>query len=209
MKYLLLMMLATLLVCSGCGDDSRGTGGSDSDSDGDTDSDSYQYVYGAINCSQCQELVFEGTLYESGADYYGYCQYSDGEFRFEVGHDDEANVSGANEAYLYVSGIPGPPVQGVFDELGQVKDDEALFTDFGHITLKNVNTYNIGSNQLDDSCAVELFAEPADGELTPFFGKSFDYYVHINCQGLDDVTDPDSSVSINSIRLEFYLDGCN
>ncbi len=207
MKYLLLMMLATVLVCGGCGDDDRDDTGGDSDTD--TDSDSYQYVNGAINCSQCQEANFDGTLYESGADYYGYFQYSDGEFEFEVGHDDEAHVSGATEAYLYVTGIPGEPVQGVFDELGQPKDDEALFTDFGHITLKNVNTFDIGSSELDSTCAVELFAEPAEGELIPIIAKSFDYYVRINCQGLDNVMDPDSSVQLDSIRLEFYLDNCN
>lgn len=166
------------------------------------------YVKGTINCSQCQEINFDGTLKKSGAEYYGYCQYTDGKLKFEVGHDDEAHVSGATKAYLYVSGIPGEPVQGVFDELGQPKDDEALFTDFGHITLKNTNTYNIGSDQLDSSCAVELFAEPIDGELIPVVAKSFDYYVFLNCQGLNDVTDPDSSVSINSIRLEFYLANC-
>ncbi len=166
------------------------------------------YVNGTINCSQCQELTFDGTLKKSGAKYYGYCQYTDGEFKFEVGHADEASVEGATKAYLYIKGIPGEPVQGVFDELKQVKDDEALYTDFGQITLKNVNTYNIGSGELDDSCAVELFAEPAEGELIPVIAKSFDYYVRINCQGLDAVMDPDSSVSLTSIRLEFYLDNC-
>ncbi len=167
------------------------------------------YVNGSINCSQCEELNFDGSLAKSGAKYFGYCQKSDDEFKFEVGHADESSVSGATKAYLYMNGIPGEPVQGVFDELGQKpKDDEALFTTFGHITLKNVNTYNIGSNQLDSSCNVELFAEPAEGELIPLIAKSFDYYVRLNCQGLEDVTDPDSSVSINSIRLEFYLDNC-
>ncbi len=204
MKYFL-FVLATVLVCGGCGDDNS----DDNDGDTDTDSDSYQYVCGTINCNQCQELAFDGTLYESGAEYYGYCQYSDGEFKFEVGHDDEAHVSGATKAYLHVTGIPGEPVQGVFDELGQPKDNESLYTEFGHITLKNVNTFDIGSSELDSSCAVELFAEPAEGELIPIIAKSFDYYVRLNCHGLDNVMDPDSSVSLESIRLEFYLDGCN
>ena len=166
------------------------------------------YVNGTINCSQCQELKFDGTLAKSGAKYYGYCQKKDDEFKFEVGHADEAHVEGATKAYLYMSGIPGEPVQGVFDELGQPKDDETLFTDFGHITLKNTNTYNIGSGELSDSCAVELFAEPLDGELIPVVAKSFDYYVRLNCQGLQDVVDPDSSVQLDSLRLEFYLDNC-
>jgi hypothetical protein len=39
MRYLFLMVLATVLVCGGCGDDRR-SGGSDSDTDTDTDSDS-------------------------------------------------------------------------------------------------------------------------------------------------------------------------
>ena len=166
------------------------------------------YVNGSINCNQCDELNFDGTLAKSGAKYYGYCQYKDGELKFEVGHADESSVSGATKAYLYVSGIPGEPVQGVFDEHGQPKDDEALFTDFGHITLKNVNTYNIGSGELDSSCNVELFAEPAEGELIPLISKSFDYYVYLNCQGLNNVQDPDSGTSLESIRLEFYLGGC-
>ena len=166
------------------------------------------YVNGTINCNQCEELNFDGTLAKSGAKYYGYCQYVDNELKFVVGHDDEASVTGATKAYLSVSGIPGEPVQGVFDELGQVKDDETLFTTFGHIMLKNVNTFNIGSGELDSSCNVELFAEPAEGELIPIVAKSFDYYVYINCQGLENVEDPDSQTTLESIRLEFYLDNC-
>ncbi len=39
MRYLLLMILATVLVCGGCGDDDNDDTGGDSDSDSDTDTD--------------------------------------------------------------------------------------------------------------------------------------------------------------------------
>lgn len=39
MRYLLLMVLATVLIYGGCDGDSRGTGGSDSDADTDSDTD--------------------------------------------------------------------------------------------------------------------------------------------------------------------------
>ena len=56
MRYLLLMMLATVLVCGGCGDDSDDGGGdidTDTDTDGDTDTDTdtgTEYEYQGILC---------------------------------------------------------------------------------------------------------------------------------------------------------------
>lgn len=64
MKYLLLMVMATVLVCGGCGDDgSDDTGGdADSDSDSDTDSDtdtdtdtgtgSYSQMWDCLICGE-------------------------------------------------------------------------------------------------------------------------------------------------------------
>jgi len=164
------------------------------------------YVVGGFECSQCQDINFDGKLAKSGADLYGYCEEKDGVFEFEVGDDDQAHVSGATQGYISVRGISGPPQAGVFDLPKEPKEGEEYYEEFTGAVLKNSNTYNIGSSDEDDDnnlCRVELFAEAAEGELIPTSNEPFEYYVRINCQGMD-VGEP----PITFFRAEFYFDGC-
>ncbi len=166
------------------------------------------YVWGSMECSNCSnDLNFDGKLNKSGAKYYGYCEEKGGEFKFEVGHEDREHVSGASEGYIFVNGIEGPATVGTFDNLGQPLDDESYWTKFGAANLKNTNTYNIGSESDNDLCRVELFSEAADGELVPANNKKFEYYVRINCQGLD-VESTQGQAPISFFRAEFFFDNC-
>lgn len=165
------------------------------------------YVYGTMGCSQCQDITFDGNLNKSSAKYYGYCEEKDGVFKFEVGHDDKEHVDGASEGYIFVKDIEGPPVEGTFDSLGQPLDNEDDYTNFSLATVKNVNTYNIGSSEDNDLCRVELFSKAAEGELVAINNKKFKYYVRINCQGID-VESTQGQAPITWFRAEFYFNHC-
>ena len=86
------------------------------------------YVYGEFTCSTCNDLSFDGDLDKKKAEFYGYCEEKDGEFKFEVGDDDKEHVEGASEGYIRISGIAGPATEGTFDNLGQPKDEDSLIS---------------------------------------------------------------------------------
>jgi len=165
------------------------------------------YAYGEFSCSNCSDISFDGNLDKKSAELYGTCEESDGSFKFEVGDDDKEHVEGASEGYIYVRGIVGPPTEGTFDSLGQPKDEESLITQFEYATIKNTNTYNVASSDGNDLCEVELFSTAAEGELVPANNKSFEYYVRINCSGIN-VDASQGQGTITNFRAEFYFDNC-
>lgn len=168
------------------------------------------YVEGEFEMStNTSTFTFEGSLGKGGADYYGYCSYSDDKFLFEVGTGSIGSVDTTGEMYVKITGVQGPPIEGVYEDPADyesMKDDQEIA--FGYVTVKSgANTFGFPQPDDADSCYFEMFAEPVSGELTPIRKKKFDYYVSINCNGLDDVTDGDTP--LNSVNGYFFFKGCD
>jgi hypothetical protein len=170
------------------------------------------YVEGSVQLGTGTDVTFAGgTLAKGGGDYYGYCSYSGEEFDFQVGTSAMSGVNSTNEVYIEVTGVQGPPIDGVYDDPAaaelEPKDDQEIA--FGYLTTKSGgNIFSFRQSDVDTSnCFFSMFAEAAQGELTINGRKKFDYYVHVNCTGLTDVLSGDTS--LNSLDAEFYFKNCD
>jgi len=171
------------------------------------------YVKGEVDIGTSTETFdFEGSLGKGGADNYGTCSYSDNKFSFEIGTSSLSSVSSSTELYLKVTGIQGPPIQGVYEDPAattlEPKDDQEIA--FGSVKVKNgANTFSFSQSDDEvnpDSCYFEMFAQAISGELTPDERQEFQYYVSLHCSGLSDVMSGDTA--LNSINASFYFANC-
>ena len=166
------------------------------------------WIKGEFQASgSCGDTSFNGTIAKSGGDYYGFCELDGDNFKFEVGHDQMNSISSSSEFNIAVTGIAGPATEGVFQSNGLAKDDESLYTTFSNVRIKNVNTFTMGESIISDECAVELFAEPIEGELEPDSKDEFDYYVRIQCSGLSETDEGGGTLS--GFSMEFYFGNCD
>ena len=181
------------------------------------------FVYGTIRVSPGNGTAdFEGTLENSNsAPVFGACKMSGDTFSFTVGHADVRGLEGVDAdapTFLSISGISGPPVEGVFDlESGDPpspKDDEDLEKTLGEGASVWVGTdeddWSFNGSEAD--CNVELFATPVAGEVIweDELNKTFDFYVRIRC---DSVTDNAaegnrSNTQFNTLDAELYFENC-
>jgi hypothetical protein len=174
-------------------------------------------VYGEISFSgsQCggDFPSINGTLAEGGAKYFGYCNKSGDTFDFVVGTEDKSKAVNASDFYLRVTGIAGPPTEGVFGATpGQPKDDDALYTTFEAVLFKNVNDFTFelaDDNDFDTPglCDITLFAKPIEGELNPN-KESFDFYVSMECGGIAAPSNTDDTIILRSMQFQFFFSRC-
>jgi len=236
-KYLVttvLIMMATLAF-AGCSDDDSGSCASDCDTDTDSDSDSdsdsdadtdtdidteTDYVEGELSINMgsnepdagtTADFSFMGSMAESGADYYGKCSYSDlsDKFEFKVGTSAMADVTTADEIYIRITGIQGPPIEGVYEDptAEVLVPKSGANIAFSSAQVKNgYNIFSFSQPEGTDNCYVEMFAAPISGELTLVGKKSFSYYVSINCNDIEGVES--GYAPLNSVNGYFFFDGC-
>jgi hypothetical protein len=201
-------VMLTVSAVPGCMD---GGGGSDADSDSDSDGDADEgYIEG-----QCEffDVMFSpaGSLAKTDSLYYGYCAYSDSNnlFEFEVGNAELTDIDSAAETYVKFTGIVGPPVDGVYsDAVAKIpKDDEALRTVFGTAIIANGgNEFVFGQPEDATTCYVKLFAAAAEGDVTMVAEEEFEYFVELQCAGLDGVSS--GSTNLTGFNGYFFFDGC-
>ncbi len=143
-------------------------------------------VWGWLECNQCQgKLNMNGTLGESGENYYGWCKRTESGFEFAVGNDKPGRLSSG--FYFEVRGIEGSPTQGVYSSGEETKDDQGFQKAFSSARVVNVNDWKIASEDIDsNTCFARLFAEATEEELTPaqFGSTELQYFVEIRCTGL-------------------------
>ena len=176
------------------------------------DSPKKSFAEGEVHLGTGGQVPFPGgSLAKGGGDYYGYCSYSGGLFEFEIGTSSMSSVNSTQEVYLRVNDIEGPPDEGVYDDPAatelQPKDDGEF--GFGTVIVRNgAATFSFTQEQVGaDSCYFESFAQPVSGELTIDGRKKFDFYVHIDCNGLSSVTS--NGTSLNSIDADFFFRNCD
>jgi hypothetical protein len=173
------------------------------------------FVEGEFQLSTSSEdFGFIGSLAEGGAEYYGSCNYSGSNerFEFEVGDAAMVDVDSATEIYIKFTGIVGPATEGVYSDAAAKipKDDESLQTSFGHAIIKNGgNQFSFDQPDPADNanCFVVLFGKAVDGEVTPIEEKSFGYYVEFHCTSLDGVEDS-AGQPLTAFNGYFYFKGC-
>lgn len=230
---LAILCTGLLVVAPGCRDDVRGEGSdsdsdsdgdsdgdgdSDSDADGDSDSDTASAaVYGSIHFSgqQCggDFAEFSGSLAEDGADFFGYCHRTGDDLDLVVGTNDLEQATNSTDFYLAMTGIVGPPVEGVYDGGGDPKDEESLFTSFESVIFKNVNVHEFELADSDDFsieglCDIVLYATPIAGEQNPD-GDGFEIFTAMDCGGIDAPATTDETIVLNYLEFELWLDGCS
>jgi len=154
----------------------------------------------------------DGTLAEGGASYYGYCDKQGDNFEFVVATKNRAKATNSTDFYLLVRGIAGPAKEGVNAPNGVPKDDEANYTTFESILLKNVNEYKFEYDDPNDFsteglCDITLFAKPVEGELNPNKEK-FNFYVAMDCGGLEAETATNPDIALAFMEFEFYFSDC-
>lgn len=170
-------------------------------------------VNGYIRCGQCQdEFNVDGNLAENNAKYYGYCEEKGGKLTFVVGTDDKAHATSSSDFYFRLSGIQGPPTVGYRDPAAagyEPKDDDTLHTTFDGCTIMNVNEFSFerADAASPDLCTVQLYAEPAEGELDPN-QKKFDYFVWFKCQTISVPSVGDSTIQLTSVESELFFANC-
>ena len=167
-------------------------------------------VVGTIRCSSCSDTFsVNGDLSEGSAKYFGYCEVDAEEnLTVVVGTDDRSHATSASDFYLSVTGVVGPPTEGVFDGSGDPKLDESLFTTFQSGRIKNVNEYAFSPDDASDPdlCNVNLYAVPLEGELDPN-REEFDYYLFLDCHSLD-VPPISGPSNLTWVEAELYLGNC-
>ncbi|MDD5306733.1 MAG: hypothetical protein PHU25_05365 [Deltaproteobacteria bacterium] len=171
------------------------------------------YVEGSMSCGpQCagsgKFIVKGGDMAEGGSKYWGSCSLSDNKFTFVVGTKEKGAATSATDFYVLVSGIAGPPGEGVFE--GKVViNDKSRYTTFESAQVKNVNEWSFTPDDASDPnlCVVRLFATPAEGELTPS-KATFDYFVWVRCDTLEGVL-YHNTVELTYFEAQFYFAGCD
>lgn len=166
--------------------------------------------FSGVQCDGDFENI-DGTLAKGGAEYYGWCKKRGDNFEFTVGTKDLAKANNSTDFYLLVRGVVGPPVEGVNGADGLPKDDEANYTTYEMVLLKNVNVYQFEAEDesdfsVDGLCHITLFAKPIEGELNPNKEK-FNFYVSMDCGGLE-AEATDQSIILNNLEFEFYFSDC-
>jgi hypothetical protein len=153
-------------------------------------------------------FTVKGDLAESGDGYWGSCSLDgDDNLTFVVGTKEKSSANSANDFYVLVTGIKGPPGEGVFSGK-TVINDPSRYTTFASAQLKNVNDWAFTPEDATDPdmCIVNLFATPKEGELTPS-KATFDYFVKISCATLSGVFD--GSIELTTFNADFYFSGCD
>jgi hypothetical protein len=172
------------------------------------------YVEGYMYCGpQCAgdsgRFTAKGDMAEGGSAFWGSCSLSDdNKFTLVVGTNEKSAATSASDFYVLVSGIAGPPSEGVFT--GKVvTDDSNLYTTFDSAQVKNVNEWAFSPDDATDPnlCIVKLFATPKEGELTPS-KATFDYFVWVRCDTLEGVLSV-NGIELQSFEAQFYLAGCD
>ncbi|MBN2803374.1 MAG: hypothetical protein JXR91_09790 [Deltaproteobacteria bacterium] len=203
-KTWLLFMLLFIFLAAAC-DEPKGA--------------AFVYGKGAINPGGGDDHINGDLSKSSSSDYYGYCKKDSSGFSFEVGHasfNDLGDVNWVQQPlYFKFEGIKGPngvPTEGVFDlsaeALGTPKSGAEFRGSFTSAKIKADESFIFDSTQ--GNCAVELFATPSTGEVLDNIdvkNKSFEYYVRISCNGMEDVIGS-GGLPLNSLYLEFYFDNC-
>lgn len=167
--------------------------------------------FSGLQCGDDFENI-DGTLAKGGAEYYGSCKKSGDNFEFTVATKDRAKAVNSTDFYLLVRGVVGPPTEGVNGANGLPKDDEANYKAFESVLFKNVNEYNFEFGNANDFsieglCDIVLYAKPIDGELNPNKEK-FNFYVAMDCGGLDAASATDETIVLNNMEFEFYFSDC-
>ena len=184
------------------------------------ESKSAAFVYGKVEVSPGGKAEFQGSLAETGkADVYGYCEKKGDNFNFTVGHTsardlDQVILTTGVPVYLSVSGIVGPPSDGVYDLSDaedlepDPKDDEELETVFGSAVIKtDLDEWSVDAQEA--TCVVDLFATPKDGELIfeDELNKTFDFYVALHCLAI-----PGTGINgetLNTFSVELFFENCD
>ncbi|MCU0660898.1 MAG: hypothetical protein MUC50_01060 [Myxococcota bacterium] len=154
-----------------------------------------------------------GSLGEGGQRYYGYCRLEDGVFSFGLGNHKPTANAPATMFYSTVSGVSGPPTEGVFKD-GAPKVNEDLHKKFKSASFKvgTAQSWNVNSNNMssDEYCHVSLFASALDTELLPeeYGSEPFDYYLRIECSGLDIPDNAGHGANLTSFYTNLYFSGC-
>ena len=187
------------------------------------------FVYGnaGINPGGGDDHINGELAKSSSSDYYGYCEKTSSGFNFVVAHanvNDLDDVTSVDQPlYFKFEGVKGAgkngaPTDGVFDGYGDYGKGLPKYGDKYEGSFKSAKiiadeTFIFGPS--DGNCSVELFATPTDGEVLTntsqdhyIENKSFEYYVRIDCNGMQNVISSESGLPLNSMYLEFYFDNC-
>ena len=176
-------------------------------------------VYGQLHCGECTSgFVVDGTLGTGGEDYYGHCTRSGDNLSFAIGQGDPTSSSFTSELYYEVNGIVGPPVVGVYDEDGDLINNESNYRTFASAKVYNTNQWSFSQDDINpDECYVSLFAEPLieetdEGEVeevTPdqFGNMPFELFVNINCLGLS--VDSVQGQTLTWMTIRVWFDRCD
>jgi hypothetical protein len=166
-------------------------------------------VYGTVDCNACsQEFTVNGELSEGDSKYYGYCKVDgDKNLKFVVGTNDKTHATASSDFYFQLTGVEGPPTEGVYASITPLLPKDGPDTDFDSGFIKNVNEFAFSQGDASDQelCVVELYAVPVEGEVNPN-QASFDYYMRLNCRTLD--IPSTSGATLNWVRAELWFDNC-
>jgi hypothetical protein len=166
-------------------------------------------VYGTVECSTCsQTFTVNGDLSEGDSKYYGYCEVDgDKNLKFVVGTDDKSHATASSDFYFQLTGVEGPPTEGVYASTTPLLTKDGPSTDFDQGFIKNVNEFAFSQGDAGDQdlCMVELYAVPIEGEVDPN-QASFDYYMRLNCRTLG--IPSTSGATLNWVRAELWFDNC-
>ncbi len=200
LKVVVILNLALLVNVVGCSEDAPEFG---------------EYtpamVWGSFYCDACtDEFHPEGMLGEGDEEYFGFCRITDSGLNFVVAEGDPNGEVSTTNLYFEVTGIAGPPTVGVYEEGESIWDDPSLYTTFSSMRIMNFNVWIVNPSDLPypDDCYVRLFAEPAEGELTPeeFGSNPFEYFVYVVCTGLDE--EATQGGTLHSTSMKIWFDSC-
>lgn len=165
-------------------------------------------IFGEMRTNVCDHVEVDGEISRGGADYFGYCKTdgADG-LEFAVGNKKESEATSTRDFYLRVTGIEGPPVEGVYETYdtetneGIVKSGVVRSAGFDMIYLRCGERYRFNQDDASMDCHFELYAVPAAGELDPELRK-FSHYVRLDCRGIENV------LGLTMVTAEFWFADC-
>ncbi|MDJ0762645.1 MAG: hypothetical protein QNJ97_06605 [Myxococcota bacterium] len=171
-------------------------------------------VYGYFDCDQCDgRLEVNGSVAESGEDYYGWCERDGDDLNIAVGSDNPSLDGFGNGKYFEIRGIDGPPEDGVYNSDGQIKNDEDNYTTFSSAKIVNVHTWKVKEDDIPDdgSCYVRLYAEADEGELSQedYGSNPFDVFVQIICSGALNVTGTPTGAVLEGMNVKAWFKNCD
>lgn len=159
-------------------------------------------------------LAVNGTLGPDGERYYGSCSLKDNAFSFALGTNKPTNSAPPGTFYMTVSGVAGPPTEGVYKD-GAPKKDSSLHKKFtgASFRLGATQSWTVSASSLpsDDLCYVALFAKAAETEFLPqeYGSKPFDYFLKINCTSLEVPDNSGQAGNLQQFYVTLYFSGCD